>query len=260
MTVRRNLRGLALPILGLVLWSAAGLHESTGSSLFVTPADVGVQALQIFGTGSFWASLAESLLRALTGLLVGGGLGLSAGIALGVSRRLRLTFDPTLQTLKNISLFAWIPLIMAWFGLAEVAKIALVALATFFPMFLNSLEGVRSVPRPWVELGRSLAYSHGQMVRRIVVPAALPSIFTGLHLALVYAWLATLGAEYMLTSGGGIGNLLNDAREDLRIDHILVYIAVTGGVGFLLSALADRLERALTGNRSASAPPGRAAI
>lgn len=242
-------RAIALPLMGLALWAAADFSGGVRSALFVSPAEVSREALQILGDGSLWAALATSLARAAAGLSLGAGFGLFAGMVLGLSGGMRLTFDPLLQTLKNISLFAWIPLIMAWLGLGEAAKVALIAIATFFPVFLNCHEGIRSVPVAWIELGRSLAYRRAQLVRHIVLPAALPSIFTGLHLALIHAWLATLGAEYMLTSGSGIGNLLNEAREELRIDHILIYMGVAGAVGYLLTVLVSRIERTLLVDR-----------
>lgn len=243
------LRAIVLPVVGLGLWAAADAHGGVRSALFVSPDAVAREALHILGDGGLWTALAASLARAAAGLSIGAGLGLFAGIALGLFGAVRLAFDPLLQTLKNISLFAWIPLIMTWLGLGEAAKVALIAIATFFPVFLNCQEGIRSVPATWIELGRSLAYRRAQLVRHIVLPAALPSIFTGLHLALIYAWLATLGAEYMLTSGSGIGNLLNEAREELRIDHILIYMGVAGAVGYLLTVLVSRIERTLLVDR-----------
>jgi sulfonate transport system permease protein len=136
-------------------------------------------------------------------------------------------------------------MISVWFGLGDTAKVVFLSLAAFFPVLLNTFEGIRSVPRELIEVGRVFALSPLQMLRRVVLPAALPSIFNGVHLALIYAWLATLGAEYLLTSGIGIGNLLTDGREHLWMDQVLLGVLMVGLVGYALNLAASGIESRL---------------
>jgi sulfonate transport system permease protein len=243
--LRRLLRGAVLPALLLAGWWAAFRFHWTDSVMLVPIGKVWDTALRLSANGQLWTSLGASLARDLAGFALGSLAGLAAGTALGLSRLLEKLVGPSLHTVKQISLFAWIPLISVWFGLGDTAKVVFLSLAAFFPVLLNTFEGIRSVPRELVEVARVFAFSPTQLLRRVVLPAALPSIFSGIHLALIYAWLATLGAEYLLTSGIGIGNLLTDGREHLWMDQVLLGIVVVGLVGFALNLAASAIERRL---------------
>jgi sulfonate transport system permease protein len=243
--LRRILRGAALPALLLAWWWAAFRFHWTDSVMFVPIEKVWDTAVRMSASGQLWKSLGASLARDLAGFALGSVAGLALGIALGLSRLLETMVGPTLHTIKQISLFAWIPLISVWFGLGDTAKVVFLSLAAFFPVMLNTFEGIRSVPRELIEVARVFALTPLQLLRRVVLPAALPSIFNGVYLALIYAWLATLGAEYLLTSGIGIGNLLTDGREHLWMDQVLLGVVVVGLVGFALNLIASRIESRL---------------
>jgi sulfonate transport system permease protein len=133
-------------------------------------------------------------------------------------------------------------LLSVWFGLGDAAKVAFLSLAAFFPVVLNTFEGVRSVPAELLDVARVLRFSRVQTWRKLIVPAALPSICAGMHLGLIYAWLATLGAEYLLVAGPGIANTMIDGREHFRMDLVLFGVIVVGLVGFLLNWGASRIE------------------
>ncbi|MDQ7969417.1 MAG: ABC transporter permease [Oxalicibacterium faecigallinarum] len=250
---RRIRRGLTLPLVLLAVWWAAYAFGWTDSKLFVAPATVVETGARLLAEGELGHALGLSLLRDVAGLTIGASSGLVVGILLGLSRWSRLLIGPTLHTIKQISLFAWIPLIMVWFGLGEMSKIVFISLAAFFPVLLNTFEGVGSVSRDLVEVSRVFVFSRLQLIRHVVIPSAMPSIFTGFYLALIYSWLATLGAEYLLTSGEGIGNLLSDGRENFWMDQILVGIFIVGLVGFALNWLAAQLEKRLLRWRGPSA-------
>lgn len=241
-TVRTVLRGAALPTLLLGTWWAAFRFGWTDTKLFVPPSEVWHTAVRLTENGYLWTSLQASLGRFLAGFVIGSLAGTVVGTALGLSRRFEQVIGPSLHTVKQVSLLAWIPLISVWFGLGDPAKIAFLSLAAFFPVALNTFEGIRSVPRDLVEVARVFAFSRTQLLRHVVLPAALPSIFTGIYLGLLYAWLATLGAEYLLTSGKGIGNLLTDGREHFWMDQVLLGVVIVGVVGFVINLVATRLE------------------
>jgi sulfonate transport system permease protein len=241
----RLLRGSALPVLLLLYWWAAFQFGWTDSTQFVPIGKVWETAVRMSSSGALWKSLGASVARDLAGFALGTSLGLVVGVAFGLSRLFENLVGPTLHTIKQISLFAWIPLISAWFGLGDTAKVVFLSLAAFFPVVLNTFEGIRSVPREFIEVARVFAFTRRQLLTCVVLPAAVPSIFTGVYLALIYAWLATLGAEYLLTSGIGIGNLLTDGREHLWMDQVILGVIIVGVVGFSLNLIAGLIEARL---------------
>lgn len=251
--VPRPLRGGVLPVLLLALWWAALHWQWTTSPLLVSPLQVWDKALALAGGGELWLALGASLRRDLFGLLIGASAGLVFGALLGLSRWSERLLGPSFHTLKQISLFAWLPLISLWFGLGDPAKVAFIALASFFPVVLNTFDGIRATPPELVEVARVLRFSRWQLLTRVVLPAAAPAIFTGLHLGLIYAWLATLGAEYLMVAGPGVGSLLVDGRDHFWMDQVLFGVLLVGLVGIVLNALAAVVERRVLAWRGGSA-------
>jgi sulfonate transport system permease protein len=231
-----------LPALLLLLWWTAVKGGWSTSPLLVPPEKVWQTAVEQASSGQLWAALRASLGRDLLGFAIGASAGLLFGTALGLSRLFEQLAGPSFHTLKQISLFAWIPLLSVWFGLGDAAKVAFLSLAAFFPVVLNTFEGLRSVPREYLEVARVFEFSRWQLLRRVAFPSAAPSIFAGLHLGLIYAWLATLGGEYLLVSGQGIGNTMIDGREHFWMDLVLFGVVVVGLVGFALNWIATVIE------------------
>lgn len=167
--------------------------------------------------------------------------GLLLGTLLGLSQTLSKVLGPSFHAVRQIAVFAWIPLISMWFGLGETAKVVFIGIVALFPVVLNTYEGIKSVSPEHVEVARVFAFNRLRLLRRVIFPAATPSIFTGIELAVMYAWLATIGAEYLMTTNGGIGSLMLEGREHFRMDVVLLGIIVTGLVGWILSSCARRL-------------------
>lgn len=243
--IPRALRGWVLPAVLIALWWAAVAFGWSKSPLLVAPSKVWDTAVEQIASGKLFTALAASLWRDLAGFAIGTTVGLVFGTALGLSRVFEKMVGPTFHTVKQISLFAWIPLISVWFGLGDTAKVVFLSLAAFFPVVLNTFEGIRGVPADLLEVARVLRFTRGQTLWRVVLPAASPSIFAGIHLALIYAWLATLGAEYLLVSGKGIGNTMIDGRENFWMDLVLFGVIVVGLVGFTLNWIAGHIEARL---------------
>ena len=240
--VPKPLRGCVIPLALLVLWWAAVRLGWSTSPLLVSPGKVWQTGWQQIISGHVFGALRASLWRDLVGFAIGASAGLLFGATLGASRLAERLLGPSFHTLKQISLFAWIPLLSVWFGLGDAAKVAFLSLAAFFPVVLNTFEGIRAVPQDLLEVARVLKFSPAQTWRQVILPAASPSIFTGIHLGLIYAWLATLGAEYLLVSGQGIGNLMIDGREQFQMDLVLFGVFAVGLVGFALNWVASRIE------------------
>ncbi|MGF6291606.1 sulfonate transport system permease protein [Paraburkholderia youngii] len=252
-----NWRGLVLPLVLFALWWLVSALRLVKSGLLVSPADVAHTAWQQIESGALLRALSASLAREASGFIIGTVGGLLLGSVLGLSRIATRLIGPSFDTFKQISLFAWIPLISVWFGLGDMAKVVFLSLAALLPVAAHTCDGIHAVPRSYIEVARALRYSRIQLIRYVILPAALPTIFTGLYLGLIYSWLATLGAEYLLVAGSGIGNTLIDGSEQFRMDLVLFGIIVVGLTGWALNALARGVERRVIARRS-GAPRERA--
>jgi sulfonate transport system permease protein len=238
-------RGWVLPAVLVGLWWLASAQEWSDSPLLVSPNAVATTAWQEFTSGRLARALGASLARDLSGFAIGTLGGLLLGALLGLSPVAQRVVGPSFNTFKQVSLFAWIPLISVWFGLGDLAKVVFLSLAALVPVAVNTCDGLRKVPPALLEVAQVYGYSRWQTLVQVRLPAALPSLFTGLYLGLIYSWLATIGAEYLLVSGEGIGNTLIDGSEHFRMDLVLFGMLVIGVVGWALNALARFGERRL---------------
>jgi sulfonate transport system permease protein len=241
----RAARGTVLPIGLLVLWEAAS-HAHLIDPRILPPVElVARTAVREVTEGHLLYHLAASLWRDLAGFAIGTLIGIVLGTLLGLSRLAERLFAPTFNGLRQIAILAWIPLISVWFGFGEPAKIVFIMAAALIPVVLNTYEGMRSASPQLVEVGRALKFSRWQFLRRVYLPSALPSILTGVHLALIYSWVASVGAEYFMTVGPGIGGLIIAGRERFQMDLVMLGILVLGLVGYSINRLASALEARL---------------
>jgi sulfonate transport system permease protein len=236
-------RGFVLPLAALALWWLVSREAKVGHGIMVSPAQVLHTAVEQVRSGALFRALSASLARELTGFVIGTTLGLAFGALLGVSKFANRAIAPSFNTFKQVSLFAWIPLISVWFGLGDVAKVVFLSLAALVPVVMHTSDGIRAVPPRLLEVAQAYRYSKLQTLAYVVLPASLPSIFTGVYLALIYSWLATLGAEYLLVAGSGIGNTLVDGSEQFRMDLVLFGVIVVGVTGWALNAIARAVQR-----------------
>ncbi|MEJ0020763.1 MAG: ABC transporter permease subunit [Acetobacteraceae bacterium] len=194
--------------------------------------------------GTLLPDMGISLLRAATGFAVGGLMGFAFGILVGFSRIAGALLDRTILMLRAIPFLAVLPLVIVWLGIGESAKVFLVAFGVAFPIYMNTVLGIRQVDPKLVELGRVIGLSNWRLIRRIILPGALPSILNGVRYALATAWLALVVAETIAASSG-IGFLAMDAREFLRTDVIVLVIVIYAVIGVVADSLAKLLERRL---------------
>jgi sulfonate transport system permease protein len=156
-----------------------------------------------------------SALRALSGFVVGAGLGLLLGLLTGSLRWAETLLDTTIQMVRNIPPLALIPLVILWFGIDESAKLFLVALGVFFPVYINTFHGIRSVDRGLLEMGRTYGLSGWRLYREIILPGALPSILVGVRFSLGLMWVILIVAE-TISARSGIGYMTMNAREFMQ--------------------------------------------
>jgi len=238
----RNALGWALPV-GLVLvWEIASRLGALPTTVLPAPSDVIEAAWQLTSSGELPRNIGVSTLRALSGFAVGGSIGLALGLANGLSSLSERLTDTTLQMVRNVPHLALIPLVILWFGIDEEAKLFLVALGVFFPIYINTLLGIRSVDPQLVEMGRAYGMDRRTLFRRVILPAALPSLFVGLRYALGIMWLTLIVAE-TISASSGLGYMAMQAREFLRVDVVVLSIVLYALLGKLADSIARLLER-----------------
>ena len=233
----------AVPAAALVLWELASRAGWLSTRILPEPWAVARAAWRLLRSGELLDDVAISTGRALGGLAIGGGLGLVLGLLTGTFRIAETLLDTTFQMARNIPPLAMIPLVILWFGIDESAKLFLVANGVFFPIYLNTWHGIRSVDPGLVEMARSYGLSGWPLYREVILPGALPSILVGLRFALGLMWVLLIVAE-TISAQSGIGYMTMNAREFLQTDVVLVGVLLYALLGKLADVVARRFERA----------------
>jgi sulfonate transport system permease protein len=238
-----DLRGWVLPLALLAFWWLVTHFGWVNTRLIVPPQAVLNVAGKSLLDPLFYQGLLYSLLRDVSGFVVGSVAGIGLGLLLGTSRLADQALGPSFHTLRQISLFAWLPLLSSWLGYGESAKLVFIALSTLYPVALGTFEGVRALSPALKDVARVFCFNRRQTIWRLVLPSAAPQIATGLTLGLVYAWLATIGSEFLLANwGNGLGNIIIKGRASFNIGLIVFGMLVIGLVGVLLNRIAARIE------------------
>jgi sulfonate transport system permease protein len=237
----RRLAPWVLPLLLLALWEFTSRQGTLSARILPEPLAVGRAAIALAKSGELWTDIAASTTRALLGFAIGGSLGLLLGVAIGLWRPVETALDTTLQMLRNIPALAMIPMVILWFGIDESAKLFLVALGVFFPIYLNTFHGIRSVDRGLIEMAHSYDLKGWALCRDVILPGALPSILVGVRFALGLMWVMLIVAE-TVSAQSGIGYMTMNAREFLQTDVVVVGILLYALLGKLADLFAKGLE------------------
>jgi sulfonate transport system permease protein len=219
-----------LPALLLAFWQFSAMAGWMPRRILPAPSDVAVAAWHLSSTGELWRDMGVSSLRAFWGALIGGSIGFGLGVLNGLSAGAARLLDSSLQMLRNIPHLAMIPLVILWFGIGEEAKLFLVAVGVFFPIYLNTYHGVRTVDPGLIEMARIYGLSRRETLTEVVLPGALPSILVGVRYALGIMWLTLIVAE-AISASSGIGYMTMNAREFLQTDVVLLGILVYAALG-----------------------------
>jgi sulfonate transport system permease protein len=231
-----------LPLAIIAAWQIATSSGLLSTRILPSPTDVVLAGWKLAGTGELARNMWVSFWRALVGFAIGGGIGFAFGLANGLSKRAEIAFDSTLQMVRNIPHLALIPLVILWFGIDETAKIFLVALGVFFPIYINTQHGIRSVDPQLIEMGRIYGMTPIELFWRVLLPGALPSIFVGVRFGLGIMWLTLIVAETIAASSG-IGYMAMQAREFLLVDVVVLAILIYALLGKAADSAARLLER-----------------
>jgi len=231
-----------VPVTLIAAWQIASSLGWLSTRVLPAPLEVITAAWTLAESGELWTHVSVSAVRALTGLAVGGGLGLGLGLLTGSVRFFETLLDSTIQMVRNIPALAMIPMVILWFGIDETAKLFLIAVSVFFPIYLNTFHGIRNVDPGLIEMGRTYGLSNWQLYTQIILPCALSSILVGLRFSLGLMWVILIVAE-TISAQAGIGYLTMNAREFLQTDIVLVGILLYALLGKLADMFAKGLER-----------------
>ncbi|CAN7334094.1 ABC transporter permease subunit [Rhizobium sp. LjRoot254] len=232
------------PIVLLIIWEALARFGFIEPYVLPAPSKVLMTAIKLSYSGTLANDLLVSLTRAAVGFAIGGSIGFVLGTLVGFSRLAEAFIDRSVQMVRAIPFLAVLPLVIVWFGVGETQKIFLVALGVGFPIYVNTTLGIRQVDPKLVELGRVQGLTTRELIRRIILPGAMPSILTGVRFSLATAWLALVVAE-TIGAQSGLGFLAMDAREFLRTDVIVLTVVIYALIGVGADVIARRLERSL---------------
>ncbi|WP_445488128.1 ABC transporter permease [Niallia sp. 03133] len=238
------LKGLVLPILILAVWQLAGNMQLVSSIVLPTPKDIALSFKDLIASGELWANLKISIWRAAVGFLLGGSIGIILGAIVGFSRKSEDYLDPSLQMLRTVPHLAVTPLFILWFGFGEISKILLISMGAFFPIYINTFQGIRGVDKKLFEVAKVLEFSPLKQMTKLILPAALPNILLGVRLSLGVAWLGLVVAELM-GSTAGIGYMIMDARQFSQTSVVFVGIIIFAVVGKLTDSFVRLLETRL---------------
>jgi sulfonate transport system permease protein len=239
------LRRVVLPWLlpfGLVgLWQILSMNGWISTSIVPAPSEIWIAARQLADRGELQHDILVSLRRVAVGFSAGATIGLLLGVLVGLSELAHDVVDRSLQMVRTVPHLALVPLMILWFGIGEEPRVLLVALGSLFPVYINTVGGIRNVDPKLVELGRSYGLGEAALVWSVILPAALQPILVGIRYALGVAWLTLVVAE-TIASRDGIGYLVQNARELLRIDIIVLAIALYAIAGWLADLLVRVVE------------------
>jgi sulfonate transport system permease protein len=243
---------VAGPIALLVAWWAASASGALNPAVLASPQQVAKAAWQLWQSGQLQSAVGVSVLRAATGLAFGVTAGLVLGVITGFSRLGEELLDSPLQLLRALPFLSLVPLFMVWFGIGEEARVILIAVATSFPMYVSTAGGVRAVDPRLVEAMRTFGLSRWALVREVVLPAAMPSLLSGLRLSMTLSVIALIAAEEINTTNG-IGFLMAQAQTYSRTDILTVCVLLYGLLGLCVDLIVRGAERLLMPWRPAGA-------
>jgi len=246
--------GLILPLAVLALVEALVRSGIIPDHLLPAPSTI-AQTLWQMGLARVLRHVLTSTFRVGLGFAVGAALAALLGAAMGLSRRLEALLEPSFQALRAIPSLAWVPILLLWMGIDEAPKITLIAIGAFFPIHLAVVAGMRDVDRKLVELGAVYRLSAYALFRRILLPAALPQIFTGLRTGLSLAWMFMVAAE-LIAATRGLGYMLSDGRETGRPDLVFGAILLLAVLGKLSDGGMRWLEYRVLSWRDSYDPSG----
>lgn len=233
---------LIIPILLIVLWQIAAQKGKINVQLFPSPLKIWQAFVKSVQNGKLQANILISLKRVLIGYIYGAVLGVVVGILLGLSKKAYRLCSFLLEILRPIPIIAWVPVLIMILGIGEVSKVIVIMIGSFWAIFLNTYDGIRSVDSKYLEVSSMFMKTRTETVLRVMLPAALPGIFTGLRIGIGSAWISVIGAE-LIASSAGLGYMISYSREMAQPANMYVAVFIIGIIGYLINALLKLIEK-----------------
>ncbi|KAF0219089.1 MAG: binding-protein-dependent transport system inner membrane [Geobacteraceae bacterium] len=240
--LQEKVRTITLPLIVLLVWWVVSHREIVSPHFLPRPETVVGAFFTLVEEGILSFNLKMSFTRVISGFLLGISFGLVLGIAMGLSRTVEKLLRPLFDAVRQVPMLGFIPLIILWCGVNETSKVVFIAIGAYYSVVLNTFEGIRSVKKEYLEVAQVFEFGRFNLLRKFVLPAALPSILTGLRLGLSKSWMLVVGAELFTATKGGIGSMMAEGREQWRMEIVFVGIIIVGLVGFVLDQLLKVLE------------------
>ncbi|MBD8594846.1 ABC transporter permease [Pseudomonas sp. CFBP 8758] len=246
---RRGAKGWLLPCMIVAVLEVVVRAGWIPAYQMPAPSDVALTLVEL-AQGALGKHVLASVGRVLAGFVIGASLALVFAAWVGLSREAEAYLEPTFAGLRAIPSLAWVPLLLLWLGIDETSKIVLIAIGAFFPVYVNGVAAIRNIDRKLVEVGQMYGFNARRLTVRILLPAAMPGLFTGLRSGLSMAWMFLVAAE-LIAATKGLGYLLSDGRETSRPDIVLAAILALAVLGKLSDGLLAALERCCVSWRDA---------
>ena len=243
---RLDWRMFILPLVLLSAWEWASHQDAAHTYAFTPLETVGTTLWELLRGADLWINLGASLKRTLWGFAIGVLLGISCGTVMATSRYAERAIAPLYHMLRQIPLIGLIPLLSLWFGNGECAKILVVMLASFYPVVLNTYEGFSGIDSRHIEVANVLELNRTWRLFQVLLPAALPSIITGVLQALPFAWISAVGSELFFNAGSGLGALMLNAQAGARMDVLVIAVLAVTVLGSAMNTICVRFARRLT--------------
>jgi sulfonate transport system permease protein len=242
--VKRYYIGIFLPLIIITLWQIASAYEWVDRIFLPKPVDVVKAFWYMLWHQELLGDIKVSVLIVSQGFIYGSIVAVFLGVSAGLSRKTELFFGSTLNTIRHVPTIAWLPLIVVWLGLGAPAKILIIAKSVFFPVFLNVLQAIRSIDKSYIELAEVLKLSKWQLIRKVIIPAILPSIAVSFRYSAGLAWAIVVVAEG-LSGLEGLGFLIFRAQQLLMTSQLLVCMVLIGLIGFAIDRFMYGIQRRL---------------
>ncbi|MDD9147420.1 MULTISPECIES: ABC transporter permease [unclassified Sporolactobacillus] len=233
-------------ILLLLIWQAVVSFGIVDRAYLSSPVQVAAAIYQFFASGEIWGNLISSLQRSLTGFLLAIVIGIALGVTLGWFRRLEAIVDPVLQFFRQMSSFALFPVFILFLGIGELSKDAIIFWSAFWPILLNTINGVENVEKLLINSAISMGASQFYIFRKVVVPASIPRILTGIRLGGAYSITALVAAE-MIGAPSGLGIFVLTAQQTFHIPSMYGGIVILALLGLAINFIITIIEKRLTG-------------
>lgn len=240
--VRNVIFSCIAPILLILIWYFATTFGWVNTVILPSPIKVFKSFIAYIINGKLAKNLLVSISRVIKGFVIGAVLGIVLGILMGLSEKFHKILGSLVSIFRPIPMIAWIPLLILWLGIGENCKVAVITIGTFWPILLNTIGGIHSVDNKFLEVGLVREKSKFQILSKIIIPSAWPSIFTGLRLGIGTAWTCVVAAE-MIAASSGLGYMIMYARELSQPDIVLVGVFTIGLVGLLIDFFIRKIEK-----------------